>query len=282
MHSTVAGMLIGFLSGIHAASWGMYKDAPHEGFEIRKYLRSTLLGVAIGAFLPTALSLHVTTPNGVALLFGSAYVVERALAEIYKTFLRQEDQSKYSIPMQFAVRGRVVRSRAARAALGIAYVGAMVAVVASLAVWQRTHTGPLPLLVIALLGAAGGWISAVGGAWKDAPVEGFQLLKFFRSPAIAALWALLLARLTPSLPTIMLAATGYTIATTETWKTFCFPSHPRGKFAGKPVRFPAMLRLRQLVVPVYAAVWLVVLTALGVSLVQAGPISRSGVESSHN
>jgi hypothetical protein len=107
-------------------------------------------------------------------------------------------------------------------------------------------------------------------------------LKFFRSPAIAALWALLLARLTSDLPTVMLAATGYTIATTETWKTFCFPNHPRGKFAGKPVRFPAMLRLRQRVVPVYTAVWVVVLAALGVSLAQAGPPTPGAVELSHD
>ena len=47
-------------------------------------------------------------------LFGATYAVERALAEIYKTFLRDEDQSKYFIPMQFAVFGKVVRSRGAR------------------------------------------------------------------------------------------------------------------------------------------------------------------------
>ena len=35
-----ASLVIGLLSGVHAASWGMYKDAPHEGFERRKFLRS--------------------------------------------------------------------------------------------------------------------------------------------------------------------------------------------------------------------------------------------------
>ena len=51
------------------------------------------------------------------------------------------------------------------------------------------------------------------------------------------------------------AATGYTIAATETYKTFFFPSVPRGKFAGKPVRFPEMLRTRRWFVPVYAGIW---------------------------
>ena len=39
------------------------------------------------------------------------------------------------------------------------------------------------------VGALGGWYSAFGGAWKDAPIEGFQLFKFFRSPLQAAIRA---------------------------------------------------------------------------------------------
>lgn len=266
MPTAITGALIGLLSGLHAASWGMYKDAPHEGFELRKFLRSTLLGCGIGAVAAPALPIDVGSARGVVLLFGIAYVVERALAEIYKTFLRQEDQSKYAIPMQFAVVGRVVKSRALRAAAGMAYFALMLALVLLLVAWQQAHVGPPSVAMLVLLGASGGWISAFGGAWKDAPVEGFQLFKFFRSPVLAALWALVLSRLTPDLVTIMLAATGYTVAATETWKTFFFPSRPRGKFAGKPVLFPDMLRLRQRVVPVYAAVWLVVLGSLGRSL----------------
>jgi hypothetical protein len=77
---------------------------------------------------------------------------------------------------------------------------------------------------------SGGWISAFGGAWKDAPAEGFQPLKFFRSPALAALVA------------------------TEAYKTFVFPSSPRGKFAGMPVRYPDMLHRRRHFLPVYVAI----------------------------
>jgi hypothetical protein len=117
-----------------------------------------------------------------------------------------------------------------------------------------------------LVASAGAWISAVGGAWKDAPVEGFQIFKFFRSPLLAMGWALVLAQLTPDLVLLTLAATGYTIATTETYKTFFWPSQPRGKFAGKPVRYPAMLRMRQRVVPLYVAIWLLVLAAIGLGL----------------
>jgi hypothetical protein len=92
--------------------------------------------------------------------------------------------------------------------------------------------------------------------------EGFQTLKFFRSPALAALFAAGLSTLTPNLLLITLAAAGFTVASTETYKTFCFPSKPRGKFAGMPVRYPDMLRRRQRFVPVYVAIWAGVLAAV--------------------
>ena len=49
-----------------------------------------------------------------------------------------------------------------------------------------------------LVGGTGGWLTAVGGAWKDAPVEGFSGWKFLRSPAVATGWALLLAPRSPT------------------------------------------------------------------------------------
>ena len=56
---------------------------------------------------------------------------------------------------------------------------------------------PLPLVVA--VGGLGGWISAFGGAWKDAPKEGFQIFKFFRSPIIASLFALGLSYLSSTI-----------------------------------------------------------------------------------
>ena len=110
----------------------------------------------------------------------------------------------------------------------------------------------LPGLVIALLiGSLGGWISAFGGAWKDAPIEGFELLKFFRSPVIALTYALLIACLTDNYLYIGLCGLGYTIGTIETYETFCFPNKPRGKFAGKEIQYPEMLEKRKRFVPLY-------------------------------
>ena len=38
---------IGLMAGTHTATWGMYKDAPHEGFSRWKYARSILLATVI-------------------------------------------------------------------------------------------------------------------------------------------------------------------------------------------------------------------------------------------
>jgi hypothetical protein len=124
------------------------------------------------------------------------------------------------------------------------------------------EAGPVSPVMVALVGSIGGWVSALGGAWKDAPFEGFQPLKFLRSPLLAAGWALLLEQLSSDMVVVALAAIGYTIATTESYKTFLFPSRPRGKFAGKPVRFPEILRKRNRVVPVYLGIWVAVLLML--------------------
>ena len=109
---------VGLIAGIHTATWGMYKDAPHEGFSGRKYARSIVLAAVIAVVIAGAWGLDPRRAADLVVLFGSTYAVERALAEIYKTFLREEDQSKYFIPMQFSVFGQVVRSRSARLLAG--------------------------------------------------------------------------------------------------------------------------------------------------------------------
>ena len=114
-------------------------------------------------------------------------------------------------------------------------------------------------LVVITVGSFFGWISAFGGAWKDAPVEGFETFKFFRSPAVAASWALVVSQFTTSWPVIAIAAEGFTVASIETYKTFFFPNKPRGKFAGKPILHPRYLTFRYRFVPLYAGIWLLVL-----------------------
>jgi hypothetical protein len=257
---------VGALAGTHVATWGVYKDAIHEGFELRKYFRSIVLAAALAPLLVLA-GVPVIGLSSLILLFGATYVAERAVTEFYKTFLRQEDQSKYFIPMQFAVRGRIVQSRGARLVIGAGVFAAAAGFLAlALFANARAGTGSPPLYLIVAVGSLGGWFSAFGGAWKDAPIEGFETFKFFRSPIATSVWSMILSPFSDDLALLAVAALGFTIATLETYKTFGFPSKPRGKFAGKPVVSPRMVTARHWFVPLYAGIWIVLLTGMALSL----------------
>ena len=63
-----------------------------------------------------------TTDSGIVVLFGLPYALERAVTKFWKTFVRDEDQSKYFIPMQLHVMGLVVQNRGTRLAVGLGLV----------------------------------------------------------------------------------------------------------------------------------------------------------------
>lgn len=262
----VIALTVGLFAGAHTATWGMFKDSPHEGFTWWRYSRSVWLAGILAIIVQAVAHLDLATAGGLVVLFGVTYVCERACVEFYKTFVREEDQSKYSIPMQFAVKGRVVHGRAKRWLAAAVVVGAALFLGANVYV-LREMTTPLPqTALLVMVGSIGGWFSAFGGAWKDAPIEGFETAKFFRSPVAAASYAFVLSHFTDSFFLIPLGALGFTIATLETYKTFFFPSKPRGKFAGKPVLFPEMLRRRNYFVPLYVAIWISIISAFVIAL----------------
>jgi len=265
----IAAALVGGAAGLHAATWGMYKDALYEGFSARKYARSVAVGAAAGVTVEGMMGFDLTHAAGVLLLFGLAYVLERGVVEWHKSFIREEDQSKYFIPMAFAVGGRVVASRVARRVAGVAYAGGIALVVLALLRLELLGAQAHPWLTALAVGSIGGWVSAFGGAWKDAPKEGFQLLKFFRSPALSAVYGLALSTLTTCYLAIAFGALGLTIATIETHKKFGRPREAPGKFAGMPLRYPEMFAVRRFFVPVYAALWAFILGTLWLALSDA-------------
>ena len=272
-YSLALAGVVGLLSGTHTAIWGMYKDAIHEGFTAARFVRSPIVGAVAALLIQWRLALPLPDAGSLVVLFGLAYAAERGVVEIWKTFVRDEDQSKYTIPMQFNLLGSPIESRAVRLAAGAAY--SVVVVLLLVAVSRLDGDAPPAAGRIALVGLAVGAIIAIGGAWKDAPTEGFQPLKFFRSPCVTAVLALLLSQLTGSHLQAIVAAVGFERAITETYKTFFFPSVPRGKFAGKPIVEPRMLARRRRFVPAYVAIWAAVLTAGGIAALgtPAGPES---------
>jgi hypothetical protein len=221
-------LLLGLLGGLHAATWGAYKDSPFEGFHPRSFVRSVAVGAAVGLGLGA-----VVGPAPALLLLGLVYAGERLVTEWWKAFLREDPQGGYTIPMRFAVAGRPVDSRLRRYATG----GAVLLVLVLLPVAVRLVEPDAPVAwVTVLVGGAGGWATAVGGAWKDAPIEGFSGWKVLRSPAVATAWAMLLRPLTDDWLLLVVAAGGLSVLVIETYKTFLTGGRPPGKFAGRPVR----------------------------------------------
>lgn len=259
-------LAIGLLAGAHTSTWGMYKDCPYEGFTYRKYFRSILISALVAVAWQLVSGLDLSLASGRLVLFGLTYATERGLVELYKGFLREEDQAKYFIPMQFHVMGRVVHSRAARWSVAAAWIAAIVVIAWTLRAWQHAESRLSPWLVVLAIGSIGGWLSAFGGAFKDAPIEGFETFKFFRSPVLALLWSSFIALFSTDYLYIPLCGLGFTVATIETYKTFLFPNKPRGKFAGKPIQHPHLLTWRHRFAPLYAAIWIVLAGNIALSL----------------
>jgi hypothetical protein len=262
-------VVTGIAAGTHTSTWGMYKDSIHEGFTWPKYFRSVVLGAVIAVIALGVTAIDLTRPAGVVVFFGIVYAFERLSLELWKSFIRVEDQSKYFIPMQFGVRGKPIDDRRIRWTAGIGVVLLLGGVLWGVHALQRAYPDLPPWLVLVTIGSLGGWLTAFGGAWKDAPVEGFETFKFFRSPGVSLFWAVILAFFTENWIYIGVGAAGYSVATIETYKTFFFPSKPRGKFAGKPILYPDMLRRRQYFVPVYVTIWILILGTYALAFQQA-------------
>ena len=265
----VIALVAGCLAGLHTATWGMFKDSPHEGFFWPRYFRSPVVGTVMGGIAYLVARPDLSGPAQVVGFFGVAYVLERGAIEFWKTFLRNEDQSKYFIPMQFAVFGKVVHGIGQRLAIGAIIAGLVIFTFLGIHWTLGTASFTVPMLFV--VASVSGWISAFLGAWKDAPVEGFQPLKFVRSPLWAGFYGLVLASFTTSILVVIMAGLGYTIATLETYKTFFFPSKPRGKFAGKPVTFPEMLERRKAFAVFYAGIWVVMLAGFVLAIRSGHP-----------
>ena len=227
-------VLLALMSGMHAATWGAYKDSPFEGFKASSFVRTLAVAVVTAVALVTATDLEKTI--GPVVLVGLIYGVERLATELWKSYLREDDQSAYAIPMRVAILGRTVDGRFPRYLAGSVVVASIVVLCGVAAALQPADGGPVVMLV--LMGGTGGWLTAVGGAWKDAPVEGFSGWKFLRSPVVATVWTIMLLPFTDEWVTLSVAAAGLAVLSIETYKTFFTGGRPPGKFDGKPVLPP--------------------------------------------
>ncbi len=187
-------LLVTVVSGLYTSLWGAFKDSPYEGWKPRTFPRSIWFHLALFALL------YLVPPwrerLGDLTLFQLFFLImglERFLAEIYKGFFRTEDQEKYFVPSRITFFGRHVDSDLARYAAGAAIVAAVFAVL-----WIGAPVERFWMFVVTAYGT--GLLVSLGGAYKDAPFEGFRPLKFQRSGLVLALLSPLFWFANPSAP----------------------------------------------------------------------------------
>jgi hypothetical protein len=168
------------LSGLYTCLWGAFKDSPYEGFKPKTFPRSIYFNVVILAALYLLPWTHDRILElGLFQLFFLVMGLERFLAEIYKGFFRSEDQTKYFVPSRITFFGHHVTSDLLRYLAGAVIVAVVFGVV-----WIDVTVERFLWFAVTAYGA--GLLVSLGGAYKDAPFEGFKPLKFQRSGVVLA------------------------------------------------------------------------------------------------
>ena len=173
-------LTVSIISGLYTSLWGAFKDCPYEGYKPKTFPRSIYFHVAI--LVPLYFVPHFRDNFyylGLVQIFYLVMGLERFLAEIYKGFFRTEDQAKYFVPSRITFFGHHVASDLARYAVG----SVIVAVVFVFLLIDIKIERFLGFLITAY---CTGLIVSLGGAYKDAPFEGFKWLKFQRSALVLA------------------------------------------------------------------------------------------------
>ncbi|MDD5110983.1 MAG: hypothetical protein PHG85_00390, partial [Candidatus Altiarchaeota archaeon] len=214
----------------------------------------------VGFFFLASLSVSQVS---LGVLFAIAVLIERAVTELLKGYLRNEPQDKYKIPSTVHLLGRVVKGGGKRVILGALATAVFIAL--TLLMFSLDMEGLGRPAVGAVFGFLGGLLIAVGGGLKDAPIEGFDCGKFFRSPLVAMLSGLLLSFFAGNPGVLMLASMGGERMVTEAYKTFVKKSVP-GKFRAAAPSYPDWTRRRMALVLPYAATWIVFALSLSSSI----------------
>src|SRR3989338_4701549 len=157
--------------GLHVACYGAYKDSPYETFIMRKFIREIVL-VLIIRVLISFIFPSLLQKEKPYLVFAFILVVSRIVTEMYKLFIRVEDQNHYKIPSQVHFFRSVVKDRKRRFLLSTVVLFFLAA---GVFLAYKIDTFQLPAQVKGLLtGLFAGLIIALGGAYKDGFFEGFS------------------------------------------------------------------------------------------------------------
>ncbi len=247
-------LALGLLAGLHGASYGAYKDSPHESFLSVRFVRELAIALLV------ALSLALLQPaQSPFIFFVTTFTVTRMITEFWKLFVRVEPQGGYRIPTQFHWLRGVVQRRSIRLVAGAGWLGAIYGTYCLFKLLPHD----LPRLAVGCaVGGGFGLVEAIAGAYKDGSIEGFSPWKFLKSPVFCAIGGLLAAWHTGTLIFLMLAAYGSSRMFLELFFKILPRDYAPGKFPSMIGSFPEWLVLRKHFLLPYGVTWLCWITLL--------------------
>jgi hypothetical protein len=248
--SAVLVVIIGLAAGLHAALYGAYKDAPHESFIMRRFIRELGFAVAIAGVLA---ALHLADRQSPFIIYVSVFALARIATEFWKLFLRVEPQEGFRIPtMVHWVKG-VVYNPALRLIMGIGFIAG---IYGCFRLFKLLPPSMPWLLVGLIVGCGIGIAEAIVGAYKDGSIEGFSFYKFLKSPTFGALGGLVACCHTADLAFLLLASIGTMRMFNELLFKMIVRDYAPGKFKSMTGPFQEwMIHRRHFLAP-YAATWL--------------------------
>jgi hypothetical protein len=240
---------LGLLAGLHAASYGAYKDSPHESFLLRRFMRELVFACGITVTLSIA---GVWDGQSPFIIYLSAFALSRIATEFWKLFVRVEPQGDYRIPTQIHWVNGVVHNPAIRLALGVGFLAAIYWIYRLGAVLPDSWPVQMRGIVI---GLSIGTCEAIAGAYKDGSIEGFYWRKFVKSPTFGMLGGLIASGHTDSAAFLLLAAIGSMRMFLELLFKIVVPGYAPGKFRSMTGPFAEwMTRRRHFLIP-YVLTW---------------------------
>ncbi|MEZ4818347.1 MAG: hypothetical protein R3A45_00060 [Bdellovibrionota bacterium] len=246
-------LCVSAISGLYTSLWGAFKDSPYETFKPQTFPRSIYFSLLIYGVL--YLDVSKQQPLATLLwtqLFFLVMGVERFISEIYKGFFRSEDQEKYFIPSRMSFFGKYVHSELLRYAVGLLFVALIIGItfikIEMVSFWQFCVVSYLTGLSVAF-----------GGAYKDAPFEGFDWIKFQRSGFVLLVFSPLFYFLGPvSMGFLIFMNIGLERFLVEYYKTYIL-RNMSGKFKPDTVKIQKYLDHRE---RFHYAAWVIILAVV--------------------
>jgi len=242
---------LGLLAGLHGASYGAYKDSPHESFLARRFVRELAIAFLVAL---TLASFDVAGAQSLFVLFVTTFAVTRIITEFWKLFVRIEPQQDYRIPTQFHWIRSVVHQPSIRLLVGVGFLSAIYGIYCLFTLLPHS----LPSAVRGMIVGLGfGMAEAIAGAYKDGCIEGFSARKFWlKSPVFCALGGVLASLHTDTLIFLMFTAYGSSRMFLELCFKILVPGYAPGKFRSVTGSFVEWTRQRKYFLLPYGVTWL--------------------------